>query len=451
MARRTDPGEDGPGLALRIGTRIRAARLAAGMTQQQLAEGRYTKAYISALEQGHAKPSMAALDFIAGRLGLPPSTFFGRDDRWDRLEADLLLASGDWAEASVAFRALLEPARDRGARAELMTGLAEASCRLERWRDALPAAAEAVEMFRTLGRPIDALGASYWLAYARFQSGDTNGAHALLARILDDPELATSADLRVRALIALGAVATDQGDHAAAAAWLDRARALSDDIDDRRRASLLSMIATSRAAAGDVDGAVRAGVESLALYRSAEARHEAAVIENNLAMAWLQAGDLERAREYATAARRRHEIDGDRSSLAHVVDTEARIALAAGDPEEALRLARDAEALAIESANERALANALITTARSLHALGRAEDGVTAYRQAIELLRADGGRPALRDALAGLADLLAGMGRHREAFELSREALATARPAAPPSPAEGVASDHPAAPVTPRI
>ena len=43
------------------------------MTQQQLAEGRYTKAYISALEQGHAKPSMAALDFIAGRLGLPPS------------------------------------------------------------------------------------------------------------------------------------------------------------------------------------------------------------------------------------------------------------------------------------------------------------------------------------------------------------------------------------------
>src|SRR5262245_51800213 len=91
MARRTDPGEDGPGLALRIGTRIRAARLAAGLTQQQLAEGRYTKAYISALEQGHAKPSMAALDFIASRLGLPPSTFLGRDDRWDRLEADLLL------------------------------------------------------------------------------------------------------------------------------------------------------------------------------------------------------------------------------------------------------------------------------------------------------------------------------------------------------------------------
>ncbi len=443
--------EDGPGLALRIGTRIRAARLAAGLTQQQLAEGRYTKAYISALEQGHAKPSMAALDFIAGRLGLPPSAFLGRDDRWDRLEADLLLASGDGDEASVAFRTLLGPARDRGVRAELLSGLAESLCRLERWQEALPAATEAVDLFRALGRTAEALGATYWLAYARFQSGDTNGAHVLLARIVDDPELAETADLRVRALIALGAVATDQGDHAAAATWLDRARSLSDDIDDRRRASLLSMIATSRAAAGDVEGAIRAGAESLALYRSAEARHEAAVIENNLAMAWLQAGDPERAREYASAARRRHEIDGDRSSLAHVADTEARICLAFGDAEAALRLALDAETLATDTANERALAHARITIARALEALGRADESVTAYQAAIELLRADGGRPALREALTGLADLLAALGRHREAFELTREALQVARRTSPAAATQGVAPVESAATVSSRI
>ena len=76
---------------------------------------------------------------------------------------------------------------------------------------------------------------------------------------------------------------------------------------------------------------------------------------------------------------------------------------------------------------------------------------MTAYRRAIDLLRADGGRPALRDALTGLADLLAGMGRHREAFELTREALATARPTAPPSSAAGVSIDHPDATVTTRI
>lgn len=428
MARRSEPVPDPPGLALRIGTRIRAARLAAGLTQQQLAEGRYTKAYISALEQGHARPSMAALDFIAERLGLPASSFLGRDDRWDRLEADLLLASGEWHGASVAFRSLLTTARDRGVRAELLTGLAEALCRLEQGREALGIAGEAVELFRALGRDHDALTASYWLAYARFQCADLLGAHALLRQVLEDPALGVAADLRIRVLMALGSVAADQGDHAAAAEWLDRARALSDDLDDRRRASLLSMIATSRAAAGDVEGALRAGLESLALYRSAEARHEAAVIENNLAMACLQAGDLERANGFASDARRRHEIEGDRSSLAHVADTQARIALAAGDRDGALRLAQEAEALAIQSDNERALSNALVTSARCLDGLGRPTEAVVAYERAIALLRADGGRPGLRGALTGLADVLAGLGRHREAFALTREALSLGQP-----------------------
>ena len=66
-------------LARAIGGRIRAARLAAGMTQQELAGERYTKAYVSALELGHAMPSMAALDYLAPRLGTTS----------DRLIADL--------------------------------------------------------------------------------------------------------------------------------------------------------------------------------------------------------------------------------------------------------------------------------------------------------------------------------------------------------------------------
>ena len=57
---------DDSALADGIGGRIRQARLAAGLTQQQLAAGRYTKAYISALEKGHAKPSMAAASSVTG-------------------------------------------------------------------------------------------------------------------------------------------------------------------------------------------------------------------------------------------------------------------------------------------------------------------------------------------------------------------------------------------------
>src|SRR3954447_9793598 len=139
---------DDSALAARIGERIRIARRQAGLTQQQLAEGRYTKAYISALEKGHAKPSMAALNFISQRLGMPASRFLAdANGTWDRLSADLALASGDTGEAADAYRALVARTTERGARAELLLGLAEALAELERGDLAAAPAAEALDIF----------------------------------------------------------------------------------------------------------------------------------------------------------------------------------------------------------------------------------------------------------------------------------------------------------------
>src|SRR5919109_2679793 len=96
-------------LARSIGGRLRQARLAAGLTQQQLAGDRYTKAYISALENGIAKPSMAALNYIAPRLGTTASEILSDPTvAWARIEADLALASGEWLQAHDAYVALLE-------------------------------------------------------------------------------------------------------------------------------------------------------------------------------------------------------------------------------------------------------------------------------------------------------------------------------------------------------
>ena len=58
-SRRRVTVDDTP-LARSIGARIRQARLQAGLTQQQLAGDRYTKAYVSALENGGAKAPMGA-------------------------------------------------------------------------------------------------------------------------------------------------------------------------------------------------------------------------------------------------------------------------------------------------------------------------------------------------------------------------------------------------------
>src|SRR6478672_2002696 len=175
---------DDSALAARIGERIRIARRQAGLTQQQLAEGRYTKAYISALEKGHAKPSMAALNFISQRLGLPASRFLAdANSTWDRLSADLALASGDWIAAADAYRVLLDRAPERGARAELLLGLAEAYDKLERGDLAVAPASEALEIFQALSRPDDAALATYWLAEAHLQSDNRAEARGLLQEL----------------------------------------------------------------------------------------------------------------------------------------------------------------------------------------------------------------------------------------------------------------------------
>ena len=419
--------------ASHVGEQIRHARLEAGMTQQQLSQGRYTKAYISALELGLAQPSMASLNFISGRLGLPPSRFLADSAiTWRRISADLLLASGKCHEAVEAYRELLGRTVERGARAELLRGLAEGLCRLEQADAAVAPGAEAVELFTALGRPGDAALASYWLARAQFLLDNRAEARALLRGLLR--ELRTDAgaadadpDLLLRTLGALGAVETACEDHPAALAHLVEARAWAGDFDDMRRAALLSLAAANHAAAGDLEGAIRAATGSLALFRAADARRESATLENSLAVAYLQVGELDRAAQLAALARARHEADRDRRLLAQVAETEAQIALAQGRPEDAIRLAGEAIGHAEASANTRALTGALLTTARAQAAGGSSDDAAAAYGRAIDVLRRVGPVARLQGALGEWAEILASLGRHEEAYALTHEALGVAR------------------------
>src|SRR5437899_9022794 len=93
-----------------VGARIRSLRTAKGLTQAQLAEPQYTKAYISMLESGRTRASMKALEHIAGRLGVQPSDLLGGSPspaapQYDLIESRRLVAQGHPPEAIP----LLEP------------------------------------------------------------------------------------------------------------------------------------------------------------------------------------------------------------------------------------------------------------------------------------------------------------------------------------------------------
>ena len=60
---------------MELGSRIKQARLDAGLSQRQLCEDHITRNMLSQIENGAARPSMDTLRYLAGRLGKPVSYF----------------------------------------------------------------------------------------------------------------------------------------------------------------------------------------------------------------------------------------------------------------------------------------------------------------------------------------------------------------------------------------
>jgi transcriptional regulator with XRE-family HTH domain len=420
------PNEQDRALAQHIGQRLREARHRAGLTQQQLAGDRYTKAYVSALETGIARPSMVALRYLSERLGLPASHFIDEGHpAWTRLEVDMRLAAGDWEAAADGYRTLLADATDDATRVDLLRGLAEASARLDRGKDAVAAASEAARIYAEAGREADAALARYWLAYGLYQSDNEVDARSILAALLEQVRsgLRVEPDFEMRLLTSLAAVESRAGQAPRALSYLEEARGLSADLDDRRRAAFLFNLAINYREVGDYEAAIRAGTQGMALYRAAGAIFESARIENDLALAFLATGQVERARELAADARRQIEETGDERWMAAVVDTEAQVALADGDVQRALELAERARAYADRSGNEFNGLMAMLTEARALRRADRGVEAEARFAEAARIARASRAPNRLREVLREWADLRAAAGDHRGAYELTSEAL----------------------------
>lgn len=70
-----------PALTERLGERVRRLRLRLerGLTQQALAGGEYTKAHMSAIEKGRARPSLTTLEYLAEQFEVPLAALLVED------------------------------------------------------------------------------------------------------------------------------------------------------------------------------------------------------------------------------------------------------------------------------------------------------------------------------------------------------------------------------------
>jgi len=426
ITRRRRVTVDDTPLARSIGARIRQARLQASLTQQQLAGDRYTKAYVSALENGSSKPSMAALTYLAARLDISAAVLLaGEADQWSRLEGDVLLASGRWQEALDIYDRHLAEAPSGDSRAELLRGQAESLARLDRGPEAAAAGSEAAEIFDRLGREADAALARYWVANGEYLQGNAGEARRLFEAILAKVRagLRVEPDFHLRLVIALASVETRDGEYDHALAYLSEVRGLADKLDDRRRATYFFDLAHSYRETGDYEAAVRTGHASLTLFAAMHADAETAALENDLALAFLKLGNLSRATELVASARTRFEALEDARWLAHIADTEAQIALAGSAFELAATLAEQAIEGAELTGNQKALIDALVTRAQIRRRRGDSESADGDFARAADLARASGSRGRIREVLGAWSEMLAESGDLRRAYDLTREAL----------------------------
>lgn len=418
---------DNSHVARRVGERIKQARTRVGLTQAQLAKGRYTAAYISALERGLAKPSMAALTFLSERLGVSvPDLVAEERPAVSRLEADLLLAAGNHQEALDRYDALLDVVGDdRRNRAELLRRRAEALCRLGRGSHAIRASSEALELFDALASPEDAAWSRYWLAFAHYLEDNPAEARDLLAELLTQVRsgLDVAPDFQFRLLAALGNVEAWDGESERALAYMEEARALASDITLQQRAAFLSGLALQYRRIGDFERSIRVGHESLALYRATEARTEEAALEINLALAFIQVGNLDRAAHHLADAHASADQMEDPRLDADIAEADAQLALRRGDRALASKRASDAIAANGAGGSYLAAVGGHVTLARIAREGGDRAEAERQYERAVALLNDHRARVRARDVLAEWADSRSEAGDHAGANRLYAAAL----------------------------
>jgi transcriptional regulator with XRE-family HTH domain len=331
-----------------VGARIRSLRTAKGLTQAQLADPLYTKAYISMLESGRTRASMKALEHIAGALGVKPPDLLGGSSspatpQYDLIEARRLMEQGRLAEALPILEALEEGlnAADQLVRLRYLAAAYNATGHP---KQAFPVIERAQRMAELLAneeeqfRVKSVLASSYMRTYAYEDS----------IRLLRECVLACETGIvkdetfHFRRLVELAVALTNNRQAKQALPLYERAIELSHKFSDRQTtAGLYAGIAKNYQNQGDLEAAIVYNQKSLQVYEELGLLDQIACTLDNVAMLYADYGSTERARDCLTrAAAIAQEIKRD-STLASIHASEAEVT-SKGNTEAGLAAAQDA-------------------------------------------------------------------------------------------------------------
>jgi tetratricopeptide (TPR) repeat protein len=240
-----------------IAGRIRTLRRAAGMTQVELADGRFTKQYVSQIERGEVVPSDELLAWLAERLGVEPmliATGLSEADL-ERLERDIatgqrLLDEHRYPDAIGIFQPLrqsLDAEAPGWAHRGAMRGEAWALIRLGRVTEAAELLGEARATAEAGAGTADEFAEiAYLTAVCCYTLSTMAAAHLEFARALALLDEAEEPNDRLRSDIYQwrSRCYRRQRDWEAAREDIDRSLELVEALDDSRRSAEVNLQAS---------------------------------------------------------------------------------------------------------------------------------------------------------------------------------------------------------------
>jgi transcriptional regulator with XRE-family HTH domain len=331
-----------------VGARIRSLRTAKGLTQAQVAEPSYTKAYISMLESGRTRASMKALEHIAGVLGVKPADLLGgvaapATPQFELLEARRYIEQQRSADAIPILEALEE---GLGASDQLvrLRYLAAAYNMTGQPKQAFPLIERAQRMAELLDDEEEKVRVNAVLAGAYSRTYAYEEAVRLLRDVVASCDKGVPNDpaFHFRRLVELALVLTNMRQPKQALAAYERAITLADRFADRPAlGNLYAGMAKTHQDEGDLEAAIIYNQKSLQIFEELGLFDQVACTLDNAAVLYADYGNRERARECLTrAAAIAVEIQRD-GTLASIKASEAEV-IAKTDPRHALETAQEA-------------------------------------------------------------------------------------------------------------
>ncbi|HSL64738.1 MAG TPA: helix-turn-helix transcriptional regulator [Gaiellaceae bacterium] len=362
----------GAAAAGRLGDRLRQLRVAAGMTQSELAGDRFSKEYVSQIERGKTRPTKETIDWLALRLGVDPGFLANgvSTDARDRVEAALaraeaLLEAGEIDAAADAFADATTTVAATGAvevEVRRLVGHGRALVIQGHVKDALALLMRARELAEGPEfSDVDRADILFRLGVCRFQLSSISTAMGLFNEALTLAERSglPSDVLRASILDWRARCFRHQRDFAAAREDVERALELAEHLADRKTMGHLYFQA------------------SLVAERQ---------------------GHMVLARSYAERAKAQYEEISDRLNLGRLLNNLGGLNFLLGKPEDAIRYLKDSVATSFDVGRDDDAARA-ITSLAQVH-LGTG-DVVLAEEHARHALSILDGRVDLLDDVGG--------------------------------------------------